>query len=910
MDKNSQYRKKHIIDAIKSAILIFLIVFTNIHLSTVNQAVAAENINKEIESSVPSDYSNVKSIGVDVFGSCKTSFININEQGYQMVVYKDKLYIEQYDKQWNRLWSKTLELELPIWGGYYCGTYYNFVVCGQNRNGADDNGGEVYRIIKYDKDFKRIASCSLNSNESYTITPFDAGEVSIDENYTDLVVYTSRLRMDGHQSNIRITINKENMILKERVGINSFPDIHVGHSLRQIVRYDNDKLVYADLSDGYPHRSIYLQSAYVNSPMLEIEGDDGDNVTNADLTGLGISDDTYIVTGTYLHNNINNIYVSCVSKATGEVTGTWITDCNVYNSNIAYAPRIIQISDNRYVLMWGTQSGVDYIIMDKNTTVLSGKKSIIGARITDCEPVYADGNIIWVTYIKGKMTVNKINDFGETGSYSPKILLKDSCDEWDGSYDISWYSDSQDEFHICNPQQMAGFAELVNSGNTFAGKKIYMDNDIYLNETYSNNKYEWIPIAYSKDEDSDNELEFNGLFDGNGHNIYNMYVASKSDKKGGLFGNIGEKGKVQYINIVQSIMMQNCSIALNNYGDITGCTNDSFVFGIDEGVGGICKVNNGRIIGCHNNGRIDGDDAGGIVSTNVGVILQCSNKGYVLGGLFEPGGIAELNIGYIENCYNSGIVSDNVGLNSERGAAGIVWSNSSNNSLYNCYNNGMIDISSKSGFVFGAFDISFNSTQNKKCFTTTDIYKNDNTQIIKDKNELLISLNNGMDEEDMWYEDEWDINSGMPITMPEYYMQKGVKPYEGINIEDNILYGMLSGTKVSDLIYKLLGSADIKEDDGNILSKNDIIATGNKVKVTTKDNMFYEYTISIKGDVDGSGTIDVLDMEAIQKSILGIGSELTGAYKKAALLSGDSKEISVLDMEAIQKDILGIEKIN
>ena len=319
MDKNSQYRK-NIIDAIKSVILIFLIVFTSIHLSTVNQAVAAENVNKEILSSVPSDYSNFKSIGVDVFGSCKTSFININEQGYQMVVYKDKLYIEQYDKQWNRLWSKTLELELPIWGGYYCGTDYNFVVCGQNRNGADDNGGEVYRIIKYDKDFKRIASCSLKSNESYTIIPFDAGEVSIDENYTDLVVYTSRLRLDGHQSNIRITIDKENMTLKERIGVNGFPEIHVSHSFRQIVRYDNDKLVYADLSDGYPHRSIYLQSAYVNSPMLEIEGDYGDNVTNADLTGLATSDDTYIVTGTYLHNNINNVYVSCVSKATGEVT--------------------------------------------------------------------------------------------------------------------------------------------------------------------------------------------------------------------------------------------------------------------------------------------------------------------------------------------------------------------------------------------------------------------------------------------------------------------------------------------------------------------------------------------------------------------------------------------------------------
>ena len=52
-------------------------------------------------------------------------------------------------------------------------------------------------------------------------------------------------------------------------------------------------------------------------------------------------------------------------------------------------------------------------------------------------------------------------------------------------------------------------------------------------------------------------------------------------------------------------------------------------------------------------------------------------------------------------------------------------------------------------------------------------------------------------------------------------------------------------------------------------------------------------------------------METIQKSILGIGDTLSGVYKEAALLSGDSTdEVTVLDMEAIQKDILGIEKIN
>lgn len=49
-------------------------------------------------------------------------------------------------------------------------------------------------------------------------------------------------------------------------------------------------------------------------------------------------------------------------------------------------------------------------------------------------------------------------------------------------------------------------------------------------------------------------------------------------------------------------------------------------------------------------------------------------------------------------------------------------------------------------------------------------------------------------------------------------------------------------------------------------------------------------------------------MEAIQKDILGI-SKLEGAYKMAAKLTERSDEISVLDMEVIQKHILGIEKI-
>lgn len=90
---------------------------------------------------------------------------------------------------------------------------------------------------------------------------------------------------------------------------------------------------------------------------------------------------------------------------------------------------------------------------------------------------------------------------------------------------------------------------------------------------------------------------------------------------------------------------------------------------------------------------------------------------------------------------------------------------------------------------------------------------------------------------------------------------------------------------------------------------SELLATGDNIILNNNDDVENTATIVIKGDTDGTGAIDVLDMEVIQKSILGIGDKLTGAYKEAAsLTAGD--DITVLDMEAIQKDILGIQKIN
>ena len=101
----------------------------------------------------------------------------------------------------------------------------------------------------------------------------------------------------------------------------------------------------------------------------------------------------------------------------------------------------------------------------------------------------------------------------------------------------------------------------------------------------------------------------------------------------------------------------------------------------------------------------------------------------------------------------------------------------------------------------------------------------------------------------------------------------------------------------------------VKSADGTELAADAAVGTGCVVELIQDKRIVDTATVVVKGDTDGNGSIDVLDMEAIQKSILGIGDKLSGAYKEAASLT-DGDDITVLDMEAIQKDILGIQKIN
>lgn len=826
----------------------------------------AENVENEFELT---GYSNIVRNHIpEPMGTCRTSFLGKGtDSGYQVAVYdQGKIYIRDFSSTYQVESSKELELELSIWGGIYLGESYNYVICGEKRDTKKADGGEVYRIIKYSKDFERIDSISLNSEDTYTALPFNGGNISVDESGNTLTVYTSRLRLDGHQSNIVIHINTSDMTLADKEGIASFPNVHVSHSVRQLVKYD-DEPVYVDVSDGYPQRSIYLHSKNKKKALLDIAGEEGDNVTDAELSGLAISDTNYLVVGSYVNQNSNNIFLSSMDKKSGEVKNQWLTNSSIFAPKYFHNPRIVKIAEDKFVVMWGSDR-TQYILVDGKGEIISELKES-PAPITDCEPIYDNGRILCLSVEKGLMEFHELTDFSSNGIYKPETTTIHSGSSWDGTTDTSWYAASKTEFDISAAEQLAGLAQLVNDGNTFEGKKINLCQDIFLND--DSYQYVWEPIAAYVRNDASNPNVFQGTFCGNGHTIYNMRTSYNNN--GGLFGRIGENGSVKCVDISQGRLNSGGCIANVNEGIISFCNNYSCTGGEDlYAVGGICNFNSNLVYGCKNFGEVWGSCPAGIVGLNkegMSVVSQCSNHGLV-GGNGDVAGIVYLNWGWLYNCYSKGIIADAyLGMGNmydrARSLAGIVHENNDYGIVENCYFAGTFSYLAGSPWM-GVCGISRqnNGREITNCYSLSGRGQYDRETISYE--ELADpSFVQKLDQQkhsvlSVWRADVNKINGGLPITVadessftgqckiqPEAWILGGKKVIEA-NLEDGKYQLKLSCYYNDDPPVVTVGNPDIAEisEDNMILFKKAGTTPINIHFNETENNSSADYQLTLR----------------------------------------------------------------
>ena len=223
------------------------------------------------------------------------------------------------------------------------------------------------------------------------------------------------------------------------------------------------------------------------------------------------------------------------------------------------------------------------------------------------------------------------------------------------------------DYYITDLNSLIEFRESVKGGNNYAGKTVYLMDNINLSSVEN-----WEPIG-----------EFRGTFDGKGHTVSNLKIDRAEEDNIGFFGsvpdgyvrdltlsNVDIKGKsavgalaggaftvkeISKVNVCGNIKIEGNykvgGIVGESYGKVTECT----VAGEDGSfIRGVFLAND-----------VEGDNIGGIIgytgelNNTTESICKCKVSGMTVSGTRKVGGV----VGYLhhgqgvaECCFENGVV--------------------------------------------------------------------------------------------------------------------------------------------------------------------------------------------------------------------------------------------------------------
>ena len=277
-----------------------------------------------------------------------------------------------------------------------------------------------------------------------------------------------------------------------------------------------------------------------------------------------------------------------------------------------------------------------------------------------------------------------------------------------GTPDESWYNASDPEFLIYTADQLAGFAQLVNNGNTFVDKTVKLANDIDLTIYASGTG--WVRIGTSE------AVSFQGTFDGDNKVITGL-VINQSASTQGLFGAVVN-------GVIKNLGITNASVTSNG-GSI----------GILAGLVRSCDIDNCYTTGTVVNGTT-GSAVGGLIGNHndngrakISVVSNCYSSASATGGNTQVGGLIGIFQGVsgtvpsiMTNCYATGNV-----ISTNHYAGGLIGV-APNVNISNSYATGSVTGAGADGV--GGLTGRFDGPRIENCFSTGNVTATGGTSAI------------------------------------------------------------------------------------------------------------------------------------------------------------------------------------
>ena len=425
-----------------------------------------------------------------------------------------------------------------------------------------------------------------------------------------------------------------------------------------------------------------------------VENCSNHGMINARYTGAGIIGQ--VGPGRWKNNGAKAVVRNCYNAGIIGGVGSWGIGGIVGNFHLGGEGQVIKNCYNIGTVCEASSAGAIFgSITEADVTIenvyyLRGTNTLMNGVFTDSGD-FAEGTVNGTAAVldapkmKNKDFVAAMGDAFAADADS----VNDGYPIINGQAPIGKEPEVRAKIEIGTAEELKAFADRVNAGESLTNKTILLIADIDLSD-FSN----WIQIGRSS------SVQFDGIFDGQGHVIDNLY-----SKTGGLFGYVGTNAIIKNVGVASGeIGSDNLSwiggiAQWSNGADFINCWNgaDITCSGWSGGiVGTVRDGGNSLIKGCYNVGAVKARDSavGGIVGhlatgsngTSVNVtVSECYNAASVTADDNAGGIVGRVQDGHvIRNCYNVGKISV-TGTNILDGAGGIASLVTSGNEIVNCY---------------------------------------------------------------------------------------------------------------------------------------------------------------------------------------------------------------------------------
>ena len=372
------------------------------------------------------------------------------------------IVVENYSADGKKLISqRTISKELNIFGGFYSGKDYNYLVFGQN-NTSESDSNEVVRVVKYTKGWSKVNSCSISGVN--TTKPFSAGSLRMEEAGGKLYVYTCHeMYADSnginHQANMLFTIDESSMSLTDSMyDVSNLTDGYVSHSFNQFIKADESgKYIYRvdhSESSNYIMNGSYLSVNGITLTKYKADGKstavnvsipvkfdmNKSNYTGASIGGFELgSGNCLIAYAKDVSSNCKtrNVYISVTDELFNGTQNIALTNYGTSSKVTCRTPQLIKINDNLFLVMWEEYNSSTGKTATKTMTVDSNGKTVTKAishsfGLSDCQPVVcSDGMVKWYVTNNSAPTLYKLSPFAlddyHEHNYTKTVLSNATC---------------------------------------------------------------------------------------------------------------------------------------------------------------------------------------------------------------------------------------------------------------------------------------------------------------------------------------------------------------------------------------------------------------------------------------------------------------------------------------------------